>query len=205
MAIHIERPERIGEDINAMYYVTNVTGKELVNKFEQIILSLNNNWKGTDAVANLNELAMVYRDTTSVVKKMQGLIVEVNDKEILPLQRHIKMLGGTGGTENTGLSPDLAVADDVTVQTSATASITRDEILLDAENFNSFPEKFSSFVDDLKTAKNKLFQNWIDGANRSEVEAAFKAFETNVGDYISNLNVVRNNLNLVAETKRKLL
>jgi uncharacterized protein YukE len=91
MAIHIERPNQIGNDINEMYNVTNGTGKKLMNDFASIITSLNSNWKGTDAVANLADLTSVYRDTAALVKKLQKIIAEVNNGEIIPLQKHIQL------------------------------------------------------------------------------------------------------------------
>ena len=204
MAIHIERPNQIGNDINEMYNVTNSTGKKLMNDFASIITSLNNNWKGTDAVANLADLTAVYRDTAALVKKLQKIIAEVNNGEIIPLQKHIQLCGGEC-TPNGTLSDRLDIADTVSVQTSATASITNDGILNDASNFNSFPEKFIGFADDLKNASKKLLNNWLDGANREAVVTSFNTFETNVGGYVENLKKVRNNLNTVAENKKQFL
>lgn len=204
MAIHIENPNSIGDQILDMYNITNGTGQNLIKDFETRIESLKGNWQGTDAVANLKDLAMVYADSTKLVKNLQKIISEVNNNEIIPLQKHIVLSGGTCKVSET-LSPGMNVSDAVSVPQSATASMTKEAIVQDAELFNDFPTRFSRFVESLKSAVQTLLSNWKEGANRDSVNQAFKAFESNAPEYIRQLETVRNNLNTVAENKKKLM
>ena len=75
----------------------------------------------------------------------------------------------------------------------------------DAAEFNDMPSKFQSFVDALNEAKNELLGNWTDGGNRAAVENAFNEFNNNVTHYKNLITKVRDNLNTIAENKKKLM
>ena len=128
----------------------------------------------------------------------------VNNNEVLPLQKHIVASGGecTVGNE---LAITLNVDSYIAVPTEAVESWTDPAIIADAETFNSFPQTFENFVNVLNESKNTLLSNWLDGANRQDVVSTFENFNSNVADYKSQVTKVRDNLNTVAENKKKLL
>ena len=197
-------PNQIGNQTEAIFNVTNTTGKNLINDFANSINSLKSHWKGTDAVANLNDLAKVYTAVTDLVKKIQQIIVSVNNNDIIPLQKHIVSSGGTC-TIGKELSVSLTVDSNIAVPTQALESWTDEAIISDAQIFNSFPEKFDKFISELNEAKDLLLQNWKEGSNRAQFVGLFNNFNQNVPDYRSNVIKVRDNLNTVAENKRKFL
>lgn len=204
MAIHCMNPNTIGSETEAMYTITNTTGKDLITSFSGTIESLKSHWKGSDAVANLTDLAKVYSAVADLVKELQKIVVAVNNDEILPLQKHINASGGscTIGNELTfSLNIDSAIA----VPTEATESWTDPAIVTDAENFNNFPTTFENFVNALNDAKTTLLNNWKEGASREAVVNLFNQFNNNVPDYKNQITTVRNNLNTVAENKKQLL
>lgn len=204
MAIHCLNPNTVGAQTEAMFNVTNTTGRDLIKSFSSSIESLKSHWKGSDAVANLTDLSRVYTATTDLVKNLQKVVVTVNNEEVIPLQKHIVSSGGTCSVGN-----ELAVTlnDDsyISVPTDAVESWTDPAIVMDAETFDSFPSKFENFVNLLNAAKNELLNNWLDGANRAEVVSIFENFNNNVTDYKTQITKVRDNLNTVAENKKHFL
>lgn len=205
MAIHCENPNTIGAETEAILNVTSTTGKALITKLSTTIENLKIHWQGTDAVANLTDLASVYTEVTDLMKNLQTIIVNVNKYEILPLQKHINLSGGSCvvGSE---LSPTLNdVSSFIDVPKEALESKTTPEIIIDADTFNDFPDDFSKFVEELNQAKDTLFRNWKDGANHADVTAAFARFNENVPKYLSDVTHVRDNLKTVALNKRQLM
>lgn len=204
MAIHCTNPNTVGSQAEEMFNVTNTTGRDLIKSFSDSIESLKSHWKGSDAVANLTDLSKVYTAVTDLVKNLQKIIVNVNNNEVLPLQKHIVASGGecTVGNE---LAITLNVDSYIAVPTEAVESWTDPAIIADAETFNSFPQTFENFVNVLNESKNTLLSNWLDGANRQDVVSTFENFNSNVADYKSQVTKVRDNLNTVAENKKKLL
>ena len=89
MAIRCMNPNTIGTETENLFSLTSTTGSELINDFGTTIENLKNHWKGTDAEANLQDLAMVYSGVVTFIKDLQNLIVKVNNNEIIPLQKHI--------------------------------------------------------------------------------------------------------------------
>ena len=204
MAIHCVNPNTIGTLTEEMFNVTNTTGRNLINSFGASIESLKSHWKGSDAVANLTDLSKVYTAVTDLVKNLQKIIVNVNNNEIIPLQKHIVASGGSCTVGNE-LAATLNVDSVIAVPTEAVESWTDPSIIADAETFTNFPTTFENFVNTLNEAKNNLLNNWLDGANRSEVVSTFENFNNNVADYKSQITKVRDNLNTVAENKKQLL
>lgn len=204
MAIHVNNPNTVGSQAEEMFNITNTTGKDLINSFSSTIENLKNHWKGSDAVANLTDLSKVYTAVTDLVKNLQKIIVTVNNSEILPLQRHIVASGGSCTIGNE-LAVTLNVDSAISVPTDALESWTDPQIMADAETFSTFPTTFENFVNTLNESKNNLLNNWLDGANRSEVVSTFENFNNNVADYKNQITKVRDNLNTVAENKKQLL
>ena len=161
------------------------------------------NWKGSDATANLKDLANVYADVTKFLKDTQKFVVYVNNDEILPIQRHI---GASGGTCAVGNELGFTLTADDTIAVPETTELWADnKIIENAVTFNNFPDSFQIFIDEIVTAKNALLANWLDGANRAEVVELFNKFEQNAPDHKSNIKKVRDNLNTVAENKKQFL
>lgn len=204
MAIHCVNPNTVGSQAEEMFNVTNTTGRDLINSFANSIESLKSHWKGSDAVANLTDLSKVYTAVTDLIKKLQKIIVEVNNSEVLPLQKHIVASGGSCTIGNE-LGITLNVDSTIAVPTEALESWTDPAIIADAETFTNFPTTFENFVNTLNEAKNNLLNNWLDGSNRAEVVSTFENFNNNVPDYKSQITKVRDNLNTVAENKKQLL
>lgn len=204
MAIHVTNPNTIGQQTENLFDLTNTSGKELINSFSSSIESLKSHWKGSDAVANLTDLAKVYTAVTDLVKELQKLIVEVNNVDVLPLQKHIVASGGTCTVGNE-LSVTLNVDSHISVPSEAVESWTDNAIISDAETFNSFPTKFENFISELNESKNTLLSNWLEGSNRESVVSTFDKFNENVPTYKSSVTQVRDNLNIVAENKKQLL
>ena len=204
MAIHCVNPNTVGTLAEALFNVTNTSGRDLINSFSASIENLKSHWKGSDAVANLTDLSKVYTSVTDLVKNLQRLIVTVNNEEVLPLQKHIQASGGSC-TIGKELNVTLNMDSFISVPTEALESWTDPSIISDAETFNNFPTTFENFVNALNEAKDNLLNNWLDGANRQEVVTAFNNFNNNVADYKNQITKVRNNLNTVAENKKQLM
>lgn len=204
MAIHCINPNTIGTQTESLFNVTNSEGKKLITEFAATIEDLKSHWKGSDAVKNLTDLGNVYTVVTDLVKDLQRIIVNVNNNEILPLQKHIVASGGECTIGNQ-LAITLNIESTISVATEALESWTDPAIVTDAEEFNGFPKKFERFVETLNTAKDTLLANWLDGANRAEVVKLFDKFNNNVPNYVNDITTVRNNLNTVAENKKQLL
>ena len=204
MAIHVLNPNTIGTQTEAMFNVTNNSGRQLINSFSSSINSLASHWKGSDAVANLTDLSKVYTAVTDLIKDVQKLIVAVNNDEVLPLQKHIVASGGTCQVGNE-LAVSLNVDSYISVPTEAVESWTDPAIISDAENFNGFPGKFENFVNELNGAKDELLNNWKDGASRAEVVSLFNNFNNNVPQFKTQVTRVRDNINTVAENKKHFL
>lgn len=204
MAIHCLNPNTIGTQTEEMFNVTNTTGRDLINSFSTTIEDLKSHWKGSDAVANLTDLSRVYTAVTDLVKKLQSIIVAVNNEEIIPLQKHIVASGGTCTVGNE-LAVTLNVESVISVPTESVESWTDPAIIADADTFTNFPTTFENFVNTLNDAKNNLLNNWLDGSNRADVVSIFENFNNNVADYKSQITKVRDNLNIVAENKKHLL
>ena len=81
MAIHGVNPNTGGSQTEEMFNITNTTGRDLINNFSATIESLKSHWKGSDAVANLTDLANVYSAVTDLVKNLQKIIVTVNNSD----------------------------------------------------------------------------------------------------------------------------
>lgn len=205
MAIHCTNPDTVGTDAEALFNVTSTTGHDLIKSFASSIESLKSHWKGSDAVANLTDLANVYTAVTDLVKNLQKIIVNVNNYEVLPLQKHIVASGGTCAIGNELAETLTNVESVIAVATDAIESWTDPAIIADAETFNDFPTTFDNFVSALNEAKNTLLSNWLDGANRADVVATFESFNENVPTYKTQVTKVRDNLNTVAENKKQLL
>lgn len=204
MAIHCVNPNTIGAQTEEMFNITNTAGRDLINSFSTTIENLKNHWKGSDAVANLTDLSNVYTAVTDLVKNLQKIIVIVNNEEIIPLQKHIVSSGGSCTVGNE-LGISLNVESYISVPTEAVESWTDPAIIADADTFTSFPTTFENFVNMLNEAKNNLLNNWLDGANRTEVVTVFEDFNNNVPEYKNQITKVRDNLNVVAENKKHLL
>lgn len=204
MAIHCVNPNTVGSQAENMFNITNTTGSDLINSFSTTIENLKSHWKGSDAVANLTDLANVYTAVTDLVKDLQKIIVDVNNNEVIPMQKHIVASGGNCTIGNE-LAITLNVDSAISVPTDDVESWTDNGIIADAESFTNFPTTFENFVNALNESKDTLLNNWLDGANRSEVVATFNNFNNNVADYKNQITTVRNNLNTVAENKKKLL
>ena len=204
MAIHCLNPNTVGTQAEEMFNITNTDGRNLINSFSTTIENLKSHWKGSDAVNNLTDLSNVYTAVTDLVKNLQKIIVIVNNNEIIPMQKHI-LLGGGSCTIGNELAVTLNVDSVISVPTEAVESWTDPAIINDAETFSSFPTTFEKFVNNLNESKNTLLNNWLDGANRSEVVSVFENFNNNIADYMSQITRVRDNLNQVAENKKQLL
>lgn len=204
MAIHCINPNTVGTQTENLFNVTNTIGKDLINSFSSSIESLKSHWKGSDAVANITDLSNVYTAVTNLMKNLQKLIVDVNNNDVLPLQKHIVSSGGTCTIGNE-LAVTLTMDSYISVPTEAVESWTDPAIITDAETFNDFPSRFEKFLTELNDVKTTLLSNWLDGSNRDSVVTTFNSFEQNVPTYTSSLTKVRDNLNIVAENKKQLL
>ena len=139
MAIHCVNPNTVGTQAVAMYNVTTTSGKNLINSFSTTIESLKSHWKGSDAVANLNDLSKVYTAVTDLIKNLEKIIVTVNNEEVVPMQKHIVSSGGSCTVgETIGITLN-GVESVIAVPTEAVESWTDPSIIMDAETFNSFP------------------------------------------------------------------
>lgn len=205
MAIHIENPVQITDQMLRMHNLISTTGKEFLTEYARIVECLARDWTGSDAVANQKDLANVYSEVTKLMKTLERLIEATNNNEVYPLLRHIELSGGSS-YKKENISASLgSVKDSVQITSEGTVSKTNPEIIQDAADFNGLPEKFEMLKEDLLMAKEDLFKNWLDGANIADVKSSFGAFASNVDSYISQLKKVRDNLNTVAENKKQLL
>ena len=200
MAIHVNLIDKIAEQTENMFNITNFKGKELLDKFSDVYERLNDDWDGTDAVANLTDLNTVYTAVSDLLSKLEKLTIGAND-EAIGLQKDTVDNGGicaVGSTLASALKFNSLRAPKNTGVTDA-----REGILQDAADFNDMPTNFQNLVDALNEAKTELFANWTEGGNRAEIERLFKEFNDNVGHYKSLITKVRDNINTVAENKKK--
>lgn len=204
MAIHCLNPNTIGTQTEEMFNITNTSGRDLINSFSSTIESLKSHWKGSDAVANITDLANVYTAVVELLKELQRLVVEVNNYDVVPMQKNIVANGGECSIGNE-LAITLNVDSIIAVPTESVESWTDPAIIADADTFNSFPNTFDNFVNTLNEAKNNLLNNWLDSSNRQQVVDVFNKFNNNVADYKQSITKVRDNLNVVAENKKQLL
>ena len=205
MAIHCMNPNTIGQEAEELFNITSTTGLQLIDSLNATIDSLKSHWKGSDAVTNLNNLALVYGGVVNFIKEFQNIITKANNNEIIPLQKHIVLSGGecTIGKE---LIVDITKSPEINVTVDAVESWTSPEIMQDSINFNDFPNKFQNFITDLKDKKNILLSNWLDGANRAGVETVINEFVKKAEEnYLKSITLVRDNLNKVASIKKQLL
>lgn len=203
MAIHCMNPNTLGQHTSELYSIITNTGGELVNNFAETIEKLKLHWSGSDAVANLESLLKVYTAVSGVVDSLQKFIVKINNNEVIPLQKHINVSGGTC-TVASELSEVKVTTGEVEIgSVDSVVSYTSPEIITDAEEFSNFPKKFENFVSSLDESMNVLLSNWLDGANRDEVVNAYNSFKENVEYYKEYLNTVRNNLNVVSSNKKQ--
>ncbi|MBE6152430.1 MAG: hypothetical protein E7165_03875 [Firmicutes bacterium] len=204
MAIHCVNPNTIGSEAEEILTVVEQQGGRFLENFENVIRNLDSHWKGTDAVKNLGDLASVYSALTLLIQNVESLIVDLNNNEVLPLQRHIYYGGGDCVIGNE-LSERFKSRDPhITVQTEGTESWTAPEIIADAETFKEFPSEFNSFIEALTGAKETLLANWLEGANREAVVTAFKTFDEHVLEFKEQLKTVKENLTIVADYKKQL-
>lgn len=204
MAIRCMNPNTIGAETENLFNLTSTTGSELINSFSTTIENLKNHWKGSDAEANLQDLAMVYSAVVSFIKNLQTLIVKVNNNEIIPLQKHVVLSGGSCTVGNE-LAVTINAEEQIAIPTGNVESWTDPSIISDAASFSEFPTKFENFIGSLEELKDIMLNNWLEGANRTEVVNVFNKFKENFATYISNVNTVRDNLNTVVEIKKQLL
>ena len=204
MAIHCMNPNTLGTEAENLFIVTSTKGNELIQNFASIIGSLKNNWKGSDAVTNLNDLAKVYGAVVNLIKSLQTIIVKVNNEEIIPLQKHILLSGGSCAVGRE-LAVDITASPEIDVTVDSVESWTSAKILEDSVVFAEIPNKFISFVNSLEEAKEILLNNWLDGANRASVVDVFNKFKNEVDVYKTSLDIVKNNLEVVARNKEQLL
>lgn len=205
MAIHVLDPNKIGTQTEEMFNVTNTTGRDLINKFASNIDSLKSHWKGSDAVANITDLANVYSAVTKLVTTVQKYIVSANNEDVLRLQKSLVASGGNCAIGNE-LSNTLSnVATSVSVPTDGGESWTDAAISSDASTFENLIADFDKFVTSIDQTKEALLANWLEGANRDAIDIAFKEFDKNVPTYREQIKKVSNNLNTVAKNKRDLL
>lgn len=205
MAIHCIRPNDIAKEAADLYQLTASEGKILIQNFAQVIESLKNDWKGTDASANIKSLISAYSVVSEFVKLLQKMIVEVNNNEILPLQTEIVKSGGTCTIgESLGESlTDLSTL--ISDPEETTESRVEDNIIKDAETFNSFPEDLARFKDNIDGCKEILLGNWKEGGNIAAVIQSFNDFDNQYAEFSPKVIQVRDNLNTVAENKRPFL
>lgn len=205
MTIHCENPNTISSEAEAMFNVTNTLGKSLIEKLANSINDLKSHWKGSDAVVNISDLIGVYTDVTTLVKRLQDLIVSLNNQSVIPLQKEIVADGGTC-TIGSELAKTLGgIEDTIAVPTDSGEVWTDQAIITDADTFNGFPGTFENFVNELNGAKDVLLKNWLEGAGRENVVNAFKSFNENVPNYKTKITSVRDNLNTIASNKKTLL
>lgn len=204
MAIYIERPNEIGRQASELHNIT-TEGGMLLTTFADLIAKLKQNWEGTDAHKNITDLAMVYQDVTALVKDMRRIIASVNNNEVTALINHIILSGGTCTRADVLDPAGLAADDTISVQAvgEGEASRTTNEIEAIAAEFDSFPNRFSEFTDKLSTSAATLLGNWKDGANRESIEKVFTTFNNNKGDYVKQIEIVRDNLNQVVVYKKQ--
>lgn len=203
MAIHCMNPNTIGSEAEALFNLTNGDGKNLASEFETTIINLKAHWIGSDAKANITDLINVYTGLVGLLKTVQTLIVDVNNNQILPLQREIVASGGTC-TIGSELAVSLNVTETISVPEDTLESRADNAIVTDASTFDGFPTKFTTFITSLNDCKDTLLNNWTDGANRQSVVSAFSTFNENVETYSTNLTKVKDNINTVASNKQKL-
>lgn len=206
MAINIMNPTKITDDVMKLYNLMGVDGKQFLKDYAKIVERLSQHWTGSDAVANQTDLANVYAEVTKLIKTLENLIIKVNNEEVYPLLRHIELSGGIGYKKEMGLQSSLGeISNSVSITKESNQSMTTSDIIQDASDFNGMPEKFETLKENLISAKNELFKNWLDGADLANIKSSFTSFENNVGSYIAQLKKVRDNLNIVAENKKSLL
>lgn len=204
MAIHVTRPDKIGADIERLFQVTNIQGKELISALESTITNLGNHWKGSDAGANLADLAKVYSYIKEYVYGVQNLIVDVNNNEVIPLLNHINFSGGSKYSY-ADIAPTVDNNFVIALPPVTTEAWTSDEILKDETEFSTFPTKLATFISALDTEKTVLLDNWKEGANRETVVRMFNEYNSNYETHKSAVNTVKEHLTTVANNKRALL
>lgn len=203
MAIHVVNPNTIGNDVEGLYGITVSQGQNLITDLETTINNLAKHWTGTDATANLEDLKKVYEYVCSYVTGVQRLISEVNELEIIPLLKHIELSGGLRA--NLASCSEKVKLGSVSIPSATQESWTDAQIITDAVNFDGFPKKMENFVVTLESAKERLMNNWKEGAGRENVLNAFKSYYDSYSTHKNKVEQVRNNLNIVAENKKQFM
>ena len=81
MAIIINNPTTITDDVMKMYNLMVSDGKQFLKDYAGIVERLSQNWTGSDAVSNQKDLANVYAEVTKLIKTLENLVIKVNNEE----------------------------------------------------------------------------------------------------------------------------
>lgn len=204
MAIVCSNVNELSALAHEMHEVTSVQGSKLLRDYETVFNSLKSHWKGSDANKNLNDLKVVYGELATLITKLDNVMIEVNNSEVMPLLAHVRALGGDCVAGET-ISGTLNVTMDLSFELAGAEIYTDAAIVQDAASFESIPVDFERFVATLNEAKDRLCSNWTEGAGIEDVKTLFNHFNDNVGTYLEQLNVVKENLATVATLKQQMM
>lgn len=205
MAIHCMDPNTVGSQAESLVTcITSTTGgKGILDKFENTITNLRNHWTGSDAYRNINDLIKVYNSTKELLTSVQKYIIEVNNEQILPLQKDIINDGGecTLGNELTLVT----LGTEISAPPFIVETRTEDAMVTDAEEFSNVPTTFQTFVTEINSLKKTLLNNWLDGAGRENVVKSFETFNEDVTDSKTILDELKKRLDTIAANKKKIM
>ena len=204
MAIVCSNVNELSVLAHEMHEITSVQGSNLLKNYETVFNSLKSHWKGSDANKNLNDLKLVYGELALLVTKLDNLVMDVNNLEVMPLLAHVRALGGDCVSGET-ISGSLNVTMELAFEPSGAEIYTDPALVQDAASFESVPTDFARFVSELNEKYERLRNNWTEGAGIEEIRTVFTKFNDSVGTYTEQLNIVKENLNTVAMLKQNMM
>ncbi len=182
-------------------YVTS-EGVSLFQALEANIASLRNNWIGSDATVQINNLIKVHDALVALVTDAKRVTAFAGER-IIAMQNVRRANGSAGsvGSELDGSEPShetiTAVPDTVQFDVKPGASS-------DLADLTTICQKFNVFTSQFTEKKNVLFSNWTEGANIETAKSSFQQFENNAATYNSYLTQAKENLGVAVSNIQKL-
>ncbi len=177
-------------------------GTELLNKIDQNIGNLKVHWIGTDASKHINNLIDMYSSLGQLLTIATTLTSATADN-IIAVQkvRFANNQSGMVGSELTKQGPNVASISKMpdTERYYCDPAAANDLSTL-IEIYNNY----TTFANTFEQNTNELMNNWIDGANRAQVNSAFSKFISESKEYKQHLANAKSNLETAVSNINKI-
>ena len=168
------------------------TADDVMSTLEAGIDNLKTNWHGADATVNINDLIKVYNGLSEIRNALAELAV--NSSLVAKTYQDIQINNGASVAPLSELSytkkSGLETYSDSTPGVSIVPTANEGKGKVD-----SAKSSFESFVEEAKSAYDKIMNNWtVGGETRAAAESAFTTFNNEVNNYISVMTDVSTNI-----------